>query len=283
MGPGGDVVIVATAVVPAAPALITELMAGAAPEVEPVRRAARAAIAQVCSRLAGPGGRRPLGRLVVVGAADGADEAGSRSYDLGGPVTDATFGPLLQLDAIPGAPPEFSAPDPARAQPTVAGESRGLSVAVPTPLLVARRLAADAIQDDRASAPVWAEALWLTLTPQAVADYARSLVHDDAPIGVILVADGAACHGPKAPRAEDPRAQDYDDAVCRALASADPADWVHLDPALGRELAAEGADLWPLLAAAAGAVEPGSPAWRAQLQWRGAPYGVGWFVATWLR
>jgi hypothetical protein len=283
----GSDVIRSVAVIPAAPALIPELMAGAASEVEPVRVAARQAIAAVAGSVLGPAGGPPLGRLVVVGRAAEHVEAGSRSHDLTGAFADDSFGLHLELAALPGVPvlPSTPArPESSTAHPAPQREGASWSGdAVPTPLLVARRLASDVARERPETAAVWRETLWITLSPESVDDYARSLVVDDAPIGLVVVADGAACHGPKAPRAEHPSAPTYDDAVCRALTSADPADFGALDTSLGHELSAEGADLWPLLGAAARDGQGNSSGWRAELGWRGTPYGVGWFVATWLR
>ncbi len=98
----------------------------------------------------------------------------------------------------------------------------------------------------------------------------------DTPIALLLMADGAACHGPKAPRAEDSRAGAYEDAVNAALAAGDPAALRALDPALGLELSATGPLLWPLLSAAAA-----GQAWTGAVLHHGAPYGVGWTVALW--
>ena len=92
------------------------------------------------------------------------------------------------------------------------------------------------------------------------------------------MADGAACHGPKAPRAEDSRAVAYEEAVNDALAAGDPAALAALDPHLGPELSATGPELWPLLSAAAGGA-----AWSGELLRSDAPYGVGWSVAVWRR
>ena len=99
-----------------------------------------------------------------------------------------------------------------------------------------------------------------------------------APIALLLLADGAACHGPKAPRAEDSRAGAYEDAVNAALAAGDPAALRALDPDLGAELSATGPLLWPLLTAAAA-----GQAWTGEVLHHGAPYGVGWTVALWRR
>ena len=58
------------------------------------------------------------------------------------------------------------------------------------------------------------------------------------PIALLLMADGAACHGPKAPRAEDSRAGAYEDAVNAALAAGDPAALRRARPGPGPELSA---------------------------------------------
>ncbi len=266
------------AVIPGAPALLPGLMGTAAREVDAVRSAAVSAVSTVVSGLFGPGGQggqsgQMIGRLVVVGVAPSGLDAGSRSHDIAGELTDSSFGSAVQLASLPGARP---------ADPMLRALSGGKPSPVPTPLLVARSVCGRVVSGLPAADALWAEALWVTVTSDAAADFGRTLAHDDAPIGLVLVADGAACHGPKAPRAEDARAVDYDDAVCSALTAGDPAAVASLDAGLGRDLSAEGAGLWPLLSAATN--HPGGTTdWRAELLWRGAPYGVGWFVATWQR
>lgn len=280
--------MLAVCVIPGAPALIPELMGAAASELDDVRLAARSAMAAVAESLVGayepgPGsdstpGQVPGGRLVVVGV-DGrpADDRprAAHTHDLAEAVDDSTFGRTVDLLPL-GAQADVPGPTSSAERGATEGEQ------IPTPLLVARRLAAD-VSTSTGSASVWHAASWVTLPPEAVDGFARELVEADEPVGLVVVADGAACHGSKAPRAEDPRAEKYDDEVCRALASADQLDFDALDPNLGQELGAEGADLWPLLAAAAAEGHGRGDGWRAELVWRGAPYGVGWFVATWLR
>jgi len=97
------------------------------------------------------------------------------------------------------------------------------------------------------------------------------------------VADGAACHGPKAPQAQDARAQAYDDGVCSALASGQPGRLGQLDANLGDELGATGSQVWPVLIAAAAGEGLGSTAWDGEVLWAGSPCGVGWTVASWRR
>ena len=259
------VVIQAVAVIPAAPVLIPELMGAAAPEVEPVREAARAALRTVATTLGEGPGRADDSRLMVVGAGRSGQDQPVRPHHLAGSIVDRTFGPALLLPPLPGA--EQAGDDAPTGR-------------VPTPLLVARRLLGDVAADATTSAP-WAGTEWLTLRPDAVGVLADQLVADPAPVGLVLVADGAACHGPKAPRREDPRAQEYDDQVAKALTVADPVAFESLDVGLGRDLGAEGADLWRLLLHVAAAdARDESAGWRAELTWRGAPYGVGWFVAS---
>ena len=121
-------------------------------------------------------------------------------------------------------------------------------------------------------------ARWVTTDAASGAALGAELAASPVPTGLLLLADGAACHGPKAPRAEDSRAAAYEEAVNDALAAGDPAALAALDPHLGAELSATGPELWPLLSAAAGGAD-----WSGELLHSDAPYGVGWSVAVWRR
>lgn len=114
------------------------------------------------------------------------------------------------------------------------------------------------------------------LAPDAAADLGRRLVAG-ANVGLLVMGDGTACRTEKAPGYLDPRAEGYDAAVARALRDADPAALLVLDPALDDALLVGGRAAWQVLA---GAAAGGS--WRATLLYDAAPYGVGYFVATWL-
>ena len=149
--------------------------------------------------------------------------------------------------------------------------------ALPTPLMVARHLASRDVAAHPEHAALWASARWITTSGSDATDLGEQLRGDGTRIGLILVADGAACHGPKAPRAEDSRAPAYEDAVCAALASGQGARLAQIDADLGRELGATLPEVWPVLLAAA------DGDWIGELAWRGAPYGVGWAVAAWRR
>lgn len=117
-----------------------------------------------------------------------------------------------------------------------------------------------------------------TTSPAACDATGEQLRLDPAPTALLVVADGSARRTLKAPGYLDPRAEPYDDAIAAALASADGPALRHLDAALAAELLAAGRAPLQVLAGAA----TGYP-WTAQLLLHEAPYGVGWFVATWQR
>jgi hypothetical protein len=93
--------------------------------------------------------------------------------------------------------------------------------------------------------------------------------------GLLVMGDGSARRSEKAPGWLDSRAAGYDAAVSTALASGDPSR-LAADLTLGRDLLAAGPPAWT----AAGGLLAGRQ-WDAQLSYDDAPYGVGYFVATW--
>jgi len=251
-------VLITAAVVPGPPALVSELMGSAAPELDDLRQAADRVVSLAVCDLAkapadSPGSASGHGsgslQLVVVGPGEPGE------FNATGPVSFASFGRDVVVPAlVEGQPPE---PE------------------LPTPIMVARYLASRDLAAHPEHAQLWASARWLTTSgadAPAVGDW---LAADGVRVGLILVADGAACHGPKAPRAQDERAQGYDEGVCAALASGQPGRLSQIDADLGDELGASGSQLWPVLVAAAAGERIG------QVLWAGAPYGVGWAVASW--
>ncbi|MER8186190.1 hypothetical protein [Kitasatospora sp. NPDC094015] len=95
-------------------------------------------------------------------------------------------------------------------------------------------------------------------------------------VGLLVLGDGSACRSLKAPGYLDERAEDYDAVVAAALGSADTAALAALDPKLAGELMAEGRAPWQVLAGAAEGAGLGG-----ELRYDEAPYGVGYFVASW--
>jgi len=258
-------VLIATAVVPGPPAFVVELMGSAAQELDELRDAADRAVSRVLSDLAAESAESlrsgsGSGQLVVVGPGQPGE------FSAAGPVSFASFGRDVVVPAL------------IEEQPT----DREL----PTPIMVARYLASRDIAAHPEHAHLWVSARWITTGGDDATALGEQLSADGSGVGLILVADGALCHGPKAPRAQDPRAQGYDDEVCAALASGRPSRLAQIDADLGDELGATGSRVWPVLVAAAGGsgVAAGSePELVGEVLWAGAPYGVGWAVATWRR
>jgi hypothetical protein len=90
------------------------------------------------------------------------------------------------------------------------------------------------------------------------------------PIGVLVVADGLNTLTPAAPGGYDPAAEASQDALDKALASGDTAALSRLpDGVVGRVAYQVLAGLAP------------APVTATELR-RGAPYGVGYFVGTWI-
>ncbi|WP_030489401.1 hypothetical protein [Micromonospora chokoriensis] len=99
-------------------------------------------------------------------------------------------------------------------------------------------------------------------------------------VALLVLGDGSACRGEKAPGYDDARALPYDQRVAAALADADLDVLLDLDPVVSAELKAAGRASWQVLAGAARAAGGG---WRGELLHDTAPYGVAYFVASWER
>jgi len=263
-------VLAAAAIVPAPPAFVPELMGRAAHELDDLRAAADTALTALADELqAAEDATGVLGQIVVVAPSEPEERdhlrgpeqhvgpSGHREHRAAGPVGFGGFGLDVKIPALPGA-----------------GDEVGASL--PTPLLVGRYLAGRVTGRSDGADRAWSRARWVTTDSVSGAVLGAELAATATPTALLLMADGAACHGPKAPRAEDSRAGAYEDAVNASLAAGDPAALRALDPLLGAELSATGPLLWPLLAAAAA----GRP-WTGELLHHSAPYGVGWTIALW--
>jgi hypothetical protein len=178
-------------------------------------------------------------------------------------------------------------PIPGTADPAATGSLAGYGV--PVTVALGRR-AGDAVATLPLSVTVGA---WLARRAGYTGQLAARVVTDNATpdecavlgariaafpgrTALLVMGDGSARRSEASPGPVDPRAVGFDDEVAAALAKGDPAGLAALDPALATELMVAGRAPWQVLAgAAAGA------AWRAELLYAGAPYGVGYFVACW--
>ncbi len=114
------------------------------------------------------------------------------------------------------------------------------------------------------------------LDPLACARIGATLAASAARVALLVMGDGSACRGVKAPGYADDRAEPFDTAVAEALAKADIDGLLALDPRLAAHLHAIGRAPWQVLAGAAA-----GRSWRGDLRFNDAPYGVAYFVASW--
>ncbi|MHB8340365.1 MAG: class III extradiol dioxygenase subunit B-like domain-containing protein [Mycobacteriales bacterium] len=98
-------------------------------------------------------------------------------------------------------------------------------------------------------------------------------------VALLVMADGTACRSATAPGAFDPRAAAFDETVATALGHADVEALGKLDPSLAADLWVGGRLPWAFLARVAAGT---GQRWGGRLLAHQAPYGVGYFVASWL-
>jgi hypothetical protein len=130
---------------------------------------------------------------------------------------------------------------------------------------------------DRPATP--ARSGWSIAAHAPPADCARlgsAIAGRSARVGLLVMADGSARNGPKAPGYDDPRAPVFDASVTAALSAASPPALLDLDPDLAEQLLAAGRPALQVLAGAAGDVR-----FRGGVLYDQAPYGVRYTVAVW--
>ena len=292
--------LVAAAFCPQPPLLVPELAAGAAAELDELRAACDAAVDAVLAAGAD--------RVVVLGSAPQACYYPSGRGDFG------PYGVPLQvcLGHPPGAPPAApgAAPGPGAAAEPGAAPGPGAEAelgaeaepgAVPGPGAAAESGAAagGGGRSGFADPANGAEPLPLPIALGAWLLARRADRHPGVPgvpavgasvdpagtclpldwsgaVGLLVMGDGSARRVSTSPGSVDARGIPFDDAAAAALGSGDPDRLRALDLALGAELLAAGTPAW----VAAGTALAGAR-YDAHLHYAGAPYGVGYLVATW--
>jgi hypothetical protein len=94
---------------------------------------------------------------------------------------------------------------------------------------------------------------------------------------LLVLGDGSARRGPKAPGAFDPRAAAFDASVERAVRAADLDALLAIDPALARDLMATGRPAWQVLAGALAGTAPAT-----HVRYADDPFGVRYLVASFM-
>lgn len=247
--------LVAAAVCPCPPLLVPEVAAGAAPELDDLRAACADAVGVLAAS-------RP-DRLVVVGP---AEPSGRGPFAAGAAGSFRPFG--VALDVRLGPPqPDAAEPDAAQGE-AGPGDVRAL----PPSLAVAAWL----LRDWSAS-PVAGLGVGEPLEQERCAVAGRDLAGSADRVALLVMGDGSACRTLKAPGYLDERAEPFDAAVAAALAAADTDALAGLDAELAQAVQAAGRAPWQVLAGAA----RGAGLSSRGLLYEAAPYGVGYFVATW--
>ncbi|MFC5994912.1 hypothetical protein ACFQE5_11895 [Pseudonocardia hispaniensis] len=233
----------AVGVLPQPPLLVPELATGVVHETAELR----AACDTVAARLAA---------AAPEWVAVGADAGGRRSVSPGAAGSFIGFGVEVRVALDTAAPAGPADPD------------------LPLPLLIAGWVAA------RTGAPVRIRGE--LVAPDADVDDCAALgaalaaAADTGPVGLLVVGDGATTHSEKAPGYVDERAAGFDAAVAEAMAAADAGALLRLDPGLAAGLGAIGRAPWQVLAGATRRA-----AWRGELLYSSAPFGVAYHVAMW--
>ncbi|MFJ2201346.1 class III extradiol dioxygenase subunit B-like domain-containing protein [Streptomyces violaceusniger] len=251
--------LIAAAVCPCPPLLVPEVAAGAAPELDGLRAACAEAVRALAAA-------RPE-CLIVVGP---AERAGRGPHAQGAAGSFRGFG--VELDVRLAAP----AADGSSGGDDAAGRSPSPPPApsLPLSLAVAAWLLEHAGWDP--AVPVEGLGVGEPLAAERCIEVGRELAGRAERIALLVMGDGTACRTLKAPGYLDERAAPFDAEVARALAAADTGALAALDEELAYELKAAGRAPLQVLAGAA----ERAPL-KGELRYDEAPYGVGYFVASW--
>jgi hypothetical protein len=238
-------VIAAAALCPAAPLLVRELTGGTLvlPEL-------REACREVTGRLL----RARPDVIAVVGA---------------GPQT-RTWDSASRLDVASFGGPAAAARGPAG----VAGGPAGAGAGTPE-LPAALGLGARLLDEAGYAGPRRLEAIGADEAPAACAAAGRRIGQAAGRVGLLVMADGSARRGRRAPGHLDERSAGFDAGVEQAFRDGDLQALAAVDPVLARELMAAGRAAWQVLAGALEGVVP-----EVEVLYADDPFGVAYLVAS---
>ncbi len=235
--------MIASAALCPAPPLLARELTGADPVVPALRRACLDAAAALITD-------RP-DLVVVVGVA-----AETRAWPPDGQLDLSPYMPTVRA----AQPTPASAPVPARPMP-----------ALPLPLGLGARLLDQAGYEGRRELQSVSD----EESAAACAALGARLAGASARVAVLVMADGTARRGLKAPGYIDDRSVPFDAEVEQAVRAGDLTALLALDPVLARELMATGRAGWQVLAGAMNGVRP-----AAEIRYCDDPFGVAYLVAS---
>ena len=237
----GRHVLVAAAVCPHPPALVPEVAAGAAPELDVLRAACDRAVESLVAT-------EPQ-LMVVVGAGDV-----TRAHPSGSVGSFRPYG--VDVTVVLGRDPidELGEPE------------------LPLSLSVGAWL----LGRVRSTGTVSGYEVAADSSPEGCRALGAAVAASADRVALLVMGDGSARRSRQAPGDEDERAAPFDAEVVRALADGDVAALLALDPHEARDLMVAGRAAWQVLAGAAGDDLPDTA-----VLYDAAPYGVEYVVALW--
>lgn len=246
--------LVAAAVCPCPPLLVPEVAVGAAPELDALRAACADAVGVLAAA-------RPE-RLVVIGP---AERPGRGVFPPGAVGSFRAFG--VAFDVTLGSPQEPVADTDTTDEVSEHDDVPPLPPSLAVGAWLLRGWSA---------APVEGMGVGEQLEQEQCAVAGRAIGGSANRVALLVMGDGSACRTVKAPGYLDERAEPFDAAVAAALGAADTHQLASLEPELAQALRAAGRAPWQVLAGAAEGA-----GLKGELLHDSAPYGVGYFVATW--
>ncbi|MFB6725334.1 hypothetical protein ACFCV3_34465 [Kribbella sp. NPDC056345] len=267
--------VVTAAVCPHPPLLVPEVATGAAPDLDELRAACLTAVDHLAT----------ADEILVVGSAPAGSHRGS-----GGEESRRAAARVL-ADSVgidPTAPP-LGPGDAGAAHDALLGVVYGGSAGGgfgaygapsvrfgdgPAVLPLSLAIGGWLLEQSKAAGlPRSYRAVDPVTAPAACLELGRGIGQGDQRVGLLVMGDGAPRRSEHSPVHLHPLAEVFDSTVAKALAAADADVLAALDPELAAELQAAGRAPWQVLAGALGEL-------RGELLYDAAPYGVGYFVAS---
>jgi hypothetical protein len=209
--------------------------------------------------------------IAVVGAADGtATWAENAALDLAGYAP----GPVLANGQRPGAPPSGSGPagpPPAGSGPTGPAAAAMASAGLPSALGVGAWLLDEAV----AGGQRLLQSVGADEPPDRCARLGAELAGGGERVAFLVMADGSARRGLKAPGYFDERSAGFDAQVEDAVRAGELDRLLTIDQSLARELMATGRPAWQVLAGALAGHRVSS-----EIRYCDDPFGVAYLVAS---